>query len=118
MSNWMEEHVKETYQAMLQDGWEFLEAGPARDKANQACDISGEGAQYIDAAIKVGRKTIFYRNHGVWTLYAVSDRGYVAQLKGHTGYPQIDDCREVLAMAYGQYDQYGKLHPDDRTTWG
>jgi hypothetical protein len=102
---------------MMQDGWNFLPPGPARDKANEACGCSGEGTQWIDAAIKIGRKTVFYRDHGVWTLYAVSDNGYVAQLKGYTHMPSLTDCREVLAIAYGQYDEHNKLHPEDRTVW-
>lgn len=116
----LEQHAKQNHErkvaAMTADGWEFL-TGEARAKANKVCGIPDN--DYIDAAIKIGRKTVFYRDHGVWTLYVVSDAGHaggIVQHKGYTGLPSLHDCRYALALAYGQFNEHGTVNPDERYT--
>lgn len=102
--------------AMTADGWEFL-TGEARVKANKVCGIPDN--DYIDAAIKIGRKTVFYRSHGVWTIYVISDVGHadgIVQYKGYTAWPSLNDCRYALALAYGQSDEHGRVTPNERFT--
>ena len=80
-------------------GWEILE-GEAMVKACQVLGADPEGYSFPDAAKKFGRKTVFYRYHGIFTLSAVGANGLVSE-KFYTSLPSDSQCWLVALMACG-----------------